>query len=249
MVRIPPVVGQKWSKLFLMFKFSRVPPPKTRSYLLRSCTSTVKLLALLATTQCKSSCSVESFVTAVHIPTPVTQTTALSWPSRWPLLGAYNPQGHSQRIQHALELEVENLGVQRILTSPEQTVYYAKISGILQNSKLDSSAVECERVVILCEQPEVNKQLLGEVFSDQNQHPVHFFSFPPSHHVNHTSIVTTFSVGNQGTPRLGAPALFASFARPLNGTPGPLFPTVVADFQSFPDGRITSSLWKPWRYK
>ena len=47
---------------------------------------------------------------------------------------------------------------------------------------------------------------------------------------------------NQGTLRLGTPALFAGFARLPNSTPEPLFPTVVANFQRFPDGCITSCL-------
>ena len=56
-------------------------------------------------------------------------------------------------------------------TSHEQTVYYANsfnkdvptaidiISDILQSSKLNSSVVEHEHDVILCEQQEVDKQL------------------------------------------------------------------------------------------
>lgn len=61
-------------------------------------------------------------------------------------------------------------------TSREQTVYYAKafrkdvgkavdiISDILQNSKLESSAIERERDVILREQEEVDKQTEEVVF-------------------------------------------------------------------------------------
>jgi processing peptidase subunit beta len=61
-------------------------------------------------------------------------------------------------------------------TSREQTVYYAKafdkdipgavdiLSDILQNSKLDPSAIERERDVILREQEEVDKQLEEVVF-------------------------------------------------------------------------------------
>jgi len=76
-----------------------------------------------------------------------------------------------------LELEVENLGAHlNAYTSREQTVYYAKsfckdvptavsiISDILQNSKLESSAIERERDVILREQQEVDKQLEEVVF-------------------------------------------------------------------------------------
>ena len=86
-------------------------------------------------------------------------------------------KGTNQRSQHALELEVENLGAHlNAYTSREQTVYYAKsfkkdvgnavdiISDILQNSKLESAAIERERDVILREQEEVDKQLEEAVF-------------------------------------------------------------------------------------
>ncbi|KAG8876412.1 hypothetical protein FRB97_004186 [Tulasnella sp. 331] len=86
-------------------------------------------------------------------------------------------KGTNRRSQHALELEVENLGAHlNAYTSREQTVYYAKsfkkdvgttvdiISDILQNSKLESGAVERERDVILREQEEVDKQLEEVVF-------------------------------------------------------------------------------------
>lgn len=86
-------------------------------------------------------------------------------------------KGTGRRSQHALELEVENMGAHlNAYTSREQTVYYAKafrkdvgaavdiISDILQNSKLDASAVERERDVILREQEEVDKQLEEVVF-------------------------------------------------------------------------------------
>ncbi|KII86941.1 hypothetical protein PLICRDRAFT_143554 [Plicaturopsis crispa FD-325 SS-3] len=86
-------------------------------------------------------------------------------------------KGTKGRTQHGLELEVENLGAHlNAYTSREQTVYYAKsfrkdvpkavdiISDILQNSKLESSAVERERDVILREQQEVDKQLEEVVF-------------------------------------------------------------------------------------
>lgn len=85
--------------------------------------------------------------------------------------------GTGRRSQHALELEVENLGAHlNAYTSREQTVYYAKsfrkdidkavdiISDILQNSKLESSAIERERDVILREQEEVDKQQEEVVF-------------------------------------------------------------------------------------
>ncbi|KAJ2912114.1 hypothetical protein MD484_g8302, partial [Candolleomyces efflorescens] len=86
-------------------------------------------------------------------------------------------KGTNRRSQHALELEVENLGAHlNAYTSREQTVYYAKsfskdveksvdiISDILQNSKLEQPAIERERDVILREQQEVDKQLEEVVF-------------------------------------------------------------------------------------
>ncbi|KAG6377204.1 hypothetical protein JVT61DRAFT_1257 [Boletus reticuloceps] len=86
-------------------------------------------------------------------------------------------KGTTRRNQHVLELEVENLGAHlNAYTSREQTVYYAKsfrkdvpgavdiISDILQNSKLESAAVERERDVILREQQEVDKQHEEVVF-------------------------------------------------------------------------------------
>ncbi|CAK5275878.1 unnamed protein product [Mycena citricolor] len=86
-------------------------------------------------------------------------------------------KGTGKRTQHALELEVENIGAHlNAYTSREQTVYYAKsfrkdvpaavdiISDILQNSKLEASAIERERDVILREQQEVDKQLEEVVF-------------------------------------------------------------------------------------
>lgn len=86
-------------------------------------------------------------------------------------------KGTNRRSQHALELEVENLGAHlNAYTSREQTVYYAKsfskdveksvdiISDILQNSKLEQAAIERERDVILREQQEVDKQLEEVVF-------------------------------------------------------------------------------------
>jgi len=87
--------------------------------------------------------------------------------------------GTNKRTQHGLELEVENLGAHlNAYTSREQTVYYAKsfrkdvpravelISDILQNSKLEQSAIERERDVILREQEEVEK-MNEEVVFDQ----------------------------------------------------------------------------------
>ncbi|OCH83719.1 hypothetical protein OBBRIDRAFT_840259 [Obba rivulosa] len=98
-------------------------------------------------------------------------------------------KGTGRRSQHALELEVENLGAHlNAYTSREQTVYYAKsfrkdvgtsvdiISDILQNSKLESSAIERERDVILREQQEVDKQLEEVVFD--HLHAVAFANQP-----------------------------------------------------------------------
>ncbi|KDN44556.1 putative MAS1-mitochondrial processing peptidase beta chain precursor [Tilletiaria anomala UBC 951] len=86
-------------------------------------------------------------------------------------------KGTGKRTQQGLELEVENLGAHlNAYTSREQTVYYAKsfrkdvdkavdiISDILQNSKLEQSAIERERDVILREQEEVDKQTEEVVF-------------------------------------------------------------------------------------
>lgn len=86
-------------------------------------------------------------------------------------------KGTNRRSQHALEIEVENIGAHlNAYTSREQTVYYAKsfrkdvgtsvdiISDILQNSKLENPAIERERDVILREQQEVDKQLEEVVF-------------------------------------------------------------------------------------
>ncbi|KIP04244.1 hypothetical protein PHLGIDRAFT_129642 [Phlebiopsis gigantea 11061_1 CR5-6] len=86
-------------------------------------------------------------------------------------------KGTNKRSQHSLELEVENLGAHlNAYTSREQTVYYAKsfrkdvgqtvdiISDILQSSKLEKSAIERERDVIIREQQEVDKQMEEVVF-------------------------------------------------------------------------------------
>ncbi|KAJ7584741.1 Metalloenzyme, LuxS/M16 peptidase-like protein [Mycena floridula] len=64
-------------------------------------------------------------------------------------------KGTGRRTQHALELEVENIGAHlNAYTAREQTVYYAKsfwkdvptavdiISNILQNSKLDPQTID-----------------------------------------------------------------------------------------------------------
>jgi hypothetical protein len=86
-------------------------------------------------------------------------------------------KGTGRRFQHSLKIKVENLGAHlNAYTSREQMVYYAKsfhkdvpqavdiISNILQNSKLESSTIEREHDVILCEQQEVDKQHEEVVF-------------------------------------------------------------------------------------
>ncbi|PVU84735.1 hypothetical protein BB560_007277 [Smittium megazygosporum] len=79
-------------------------------------------------------------------------------------------KGTKSRAQHDIELQIENLGSHlNAYTSREQTVYYAKafeknvpeavdiLADILQNSKLEESAIERERDVIIREQQEVEK--------------------------------------------------------------------------------------------
>ncbi|OQN96326.1 Mitochondrial-processing peptidase subunit beta [Cryoendolithus antarcticus] len=86
-------------------------------------------------------------------------------------------KGTQKRSQSALELEIENMGGHlNAYTSRENTVYYAKafnndvpasvdiLADILQNSKLEPSAIERERDVILREQEEVDKQVEEVVF-------------------------------------------------------------------------------------
>ncbi|EON67223.1 mitochondrial-processing peptidase subunit beta [Coniosporium apollinis CBS 100218] len=86
-------------------------------------------------------------------------------------------KGTQKRNQQQLELEIENMGGHlNAYTSRENTVYYAKsfnsdvpatvdiLADILQNSKLENSAIERERDVILREQEEVDKQLEEVVF-------------------------------------------------------------------------------------
>merc|ERR1711877_65093 len=86
-------------------------------------------------------------------------------------------KGTQKRTQNQLELEIENMGGHlNAYTSRENTVYYAKafnsdvpatvdiLSDILQNSKLEPSAIERERDVILREQEEVDKQMEEVVF-------------------------------------------------------------------------------------
>jgi processing peptidase subunit beta len=79
-------------------------------------------------------------------------------------------KGTSKRTQQQLEMEIENMGGHlNAYTSREQTAYFAKvfkndvgraveiISDILLNSKMEDSAIEREREVILREMSEVNK--------------------------------------------------------------------------------------------
>jgi len=86
-------------------------------------------------------------------------------------------KGTQKRSQSQLELEIENMGGHlNAYTSRENTVYYAKafnndvpatvdiLADILQNSKLETSAIERERDVILREQEEVDKQMEEVVF-------------------------------------------------------------------------------------
>lgn len=86
-------------------------------------------------------------------------------------------KGTANRSQHQLELEIENIGAHlNAYTSRENTVYYAKsfkddvpktvevIADILQNSKLEESAIERERDVIIRESEEVEKQFEEVVF-------------------------------------------------------------------------------------
>ncbi|KAL7422455.1 Mitochondrial-processing peptidase subunit beta [Cryptotrichosporon argae] len=114
-------------------------------------------------------------------------------------------KGTKLRDQTKLELEVEDLGAHlNAYTSREQTVYYAKafdkdvpsavgiLADILQNSKLDESAIERERDVILREQEEVDKQLEEVVFD--HLHAIAFQNQPlgntilgPKEHINSIS--------------------------------------------------------------
>lgn len=100
-------------------------------------------------------------------------------------------KGTRSRSQTQLELEVENLGAHlNAYTSREQTVYYAKafdkdvpqavdiLSDILQHSKLEESAIERERDVILREQEEVEKQYEEVVFD--HLHSVAFQGVSPA---------------------------------------------------------------------
>lgn len=86
-------------------------------------------------------------------------------------------KGTNKRSREALELEIENMGAHlNAYTSRENTVFYAKslkddvaktvdvLADILQNSKLEESAIERERDVIIREAEEVDKQYEEVVF-------------------------------------------------------------------------------------
>ncbi|KAI1378577.1 mitochondrial-processing peptidase subunit beta [Hypoxylon crocopeplum] len=86
-------------------------------------------------------------------------------------------KGTQRRTQQQLELEIENMGGHlNAYTSRENTVYFSRafnsdvpacvdiLADILQNSRLDPSAIERERDVILRESEEVEKQLEEVVF-------------------------------------------------------------------------------------
>lgn len=120
-------------------------------------------------------------------------------------------KGTNRRSQRDLELEVENLGAHlNAYTSREQTVYYAKsfrqdvdksvdiISDILQNSKLETQAIERERDVILREQQEVDKQLEEVVFDHLHavafQGVCHYLSLDPSHRLQASLLAAQFWV-------------------------------------------------------
>ena len=125
-------------------------------------------------------------------------------------------KGTGRRSQHALEIEVENLGAHlNAYTSREQTVYYAKsfrkdvpqavdiISDILQNSKLESGAVERERDVILREQQEVDKQHEEVVFD--HLHAVAYQGMPPpSKSYSETPFMTSVAQVNHSVARSSA---------------------------------------------
>lgn len=86
-------------------------------------------------------------------------------------------KGTGRRTQLALELEIENMGSQiNAYTSRENTVYYSKcldtkldenidiLSDLLTGSKLDPTAIDNERHVILQESDEVDKMYDEVVF-------------------------------------------------------------------------------------
>merc|ERR1712000_220860 len=78
-------------------------------------------------------------------------------------------KGTQKRSQHQLELEVENLGGHLNAYIPQ---FVDILSDILQNSRLEESAIERERDVILRESEEVEKQVEEVVFD-----PLHATAF------------------------------------------------------------------------
>ncbi|KAI0474024.1 mitochondrial-processing peptidase subunit beta [Xylariaceae sp. FL0804] len=86
-------------------------------------------------------------------------------------------KGTEKRNQQQIELQIENMGAHlNAYTSRENTVFFSRafnadvpsctelLADILQNSKLESSAIERERGVILRESDEVEKQVDEVVF-------------------------------------------------------------------------------------
>lgn len=103
-------------------------------------------------------------------------------------------KGTSNRSQHELEIEVENMGAHlNAYTSREQTVYYAKcfakdvdrsmdiLADILQNPLLDEGAIDRERHVILREMQEVETNLQEVIFD--HLHAVAFQGTPLSYNI------------------------------------------------------------------
>lgn len=103
-------------------------------------------------------------------------------------------KGTSNRSQHDLELEVENMGAHlNAYTSREQTVYYAKcfakdvdrsmdiLADILQNPKLDEGAIDREKHVILREAQEVETNLQEVIFD--HLHAIAYQGTPLSYNI------------------------------------------------------------------
>ena len=105
-------------------------------------------------------------------------------------------KGTKSRSQNDLELQVENLGASlNAYTSREQTAFTARafekdlprmveiIADITQNSKLDVSAVNREKDVILREMEEVNKDIVELIFD--HLHAVAFSGMSPDEREGH----------------------------------------------------------------
>ena len=100
-----------------------------------------------------------------------------------------NPKGTAKRTARSLEQEIENMGGHlNAYTSREQTTYWARvmkkdtgkaldvIADILQNSKLEESAIEREKGVILREMEEVEKKvMIMKMFLRLLKYYYHFF--------------------------------------------------------------------------